>query len=334
MGQCVSSQEKALPGRGKRLAHRSHARGGAARKVPSAQAWGWMLVGLVPAPRALQHVPMRLGLLGFFLIAAAAHAAPSVGWVRASGQLEPSAPARYTPLNLLDGLPDTVWCSRNADALSESISFGFADVVTLTRLDITTGNAASPDTFHAFSRVRKLLLKGPDGTATVTLEDRLSPQPVQLAKPLKGKHFTLEVLDTFSAEDPLAPACLADVLPYSGTTALAGPALKKRLGYEPGRSEVLGLWYAGPDGSPDSTLTFFLDGSWHSAPEGPSGKMKPLSGKWWTKAGELWLSIPGMGKVAARAHVSTKQDASGKPLATLSFEGQVGELKQTFRDRR
>jgi hypothetical protein len=97
---------------------------------------------------------------------------------------------------------------------------------------------------------------------------------------------------------------------------------------------VLGLWYGGPDGAPDRTLTFFLDGTWHSAPEGPSGKMKPLSGQWWTKAGEVWLSIPGMGKVAARPHVSTKPDAAGKPLATLSFEGQVGELKQTFRDRR
>jgi hypothetical protein len=277
---------------------------------------------------------MRLCPLVLTLAAATAHATPSVGWVRASGQLDAATPGRYSPLNLLDGLPATVWCSRNADALSETLAFGFAEAVTLTRLDITTGNAASEETFHAFSRVRKLLLRGPDATATLTLEDKLGPQTVQLAKPLRGKAFTLEVLDTTSAEDPLAPACLADVLPFSGTTALAGAGLRKRLGYQPGRTEVLGLWYGGPEGAPDRTLTFFLDGSWRVQPEGRGGKGRPLSGKWWTKAGEVWLSIPGMGKVEARPRLSAQKDASGKPMLALTLEGQVGELKQTYRDRR
>jgi hypothetical protein len=277
---------------------------------------------------------MRLCLLALLLIGLASHAAPSVGWVRATGQLDASTPARYTPLNLLDGIASTVWCSRSADALSESLAFGFAEPVTLTRLEVTTGNAATSETFHAFSRVRKLLLRGPDGTATVTLEDRLGPQSVQLAKPLRGKNFALEVLDAFSAEDPLAPVCLADVLPFSGTTVLAGAGLSKRLAYQPGRTEVLGLWYAGPEGAPDRTLTFFLDGSWRSLPEGPSAKGKPLSGTWWTKAGAVWLTIPGMGKVDARPHLSPQKDAAGKPVLNLTLEGPVGELKQAYRDRR
>jgi hypothetical protein len=277
---------------------------------------------------------MRFCLPVPLLLAAVVHAAPSVGWVRASGQLDASTPGRYTPLNLLDGLPSTVWCSRNADALSENLAFGFAEAVMLTRFDVTTGNAATSETFHAFSRVRKLLLRGPDGTATLSVEDRLGPQTVQLAKPMRGKNFTLEVLDTYSAEDPLAPACLADVLPFSGTTALAGPALRTRLGYQPGRAEVLGLWYGGPEGAPDRTLTFFLDGSWRASPEGSSGKGKPSSGKWWTKAGEVWLTLPGAGKVQAQPRLSVQKDASGKPLLSLSLEGPVGELKQTYLDRR
>jgi hypothetical protein len=277
---------------------------------------------------------MRMCLSACLLLAATAQAAPSVGWVRASGQLDASTPGRYTPLNLLDGLPSTAWCSRGADALSESLAFGFAEPVTLTRLDVTTGNAATSETFHAFSRVRKLLLRGTEGTATISVEDRLGPQTVQLAKPLRGKNFSLEVLDTFSAEDPLAPACLADVLPFSGTTALAGPALRSRLGYQPGRAEMLGLWYGGPEGAPDRTLTFFLDGSWRAAPEGSSAKGKPSSGKWWTKGGEMWLTLPGMGKVQAQPKLSVQKDASGKPLLTLTLDGPVGELKQTYRDRR
>jgi hypothetical protein len=97
---------------------------------------------------------------------------------------------------------------------------------------------------------------------------------------------------------------------------------------------VLGAWYGGPEGAPDRTLTFFLDGTWRLLPEGAAGKGKPNSGKWWTKPGEVWLSIPGMGKVNAQPRVSTSKDAGGKPLSTLTLEGQVGELKQTFRDRR
>jgi hypothetical protein len=279
--------------------------------------------------------PMRSAPLGAVLLAAAAaHATPTVGWVRASGQLDASTPSRYTPLNLLDGLVSTVWCSRNADALSESLAFGFADPVTLTRLDVSTGNAATVETFHAFSRVRKLLLRGPEATATLTLEDRLGPQTVQLAQPMRGKNFSLEVLDSFAAEDPLTPACLGDVLPFAGATPLAGTVLRKWLVYQPGRTEVLGLWYGGPDGAPDRTLTFFLDGTWRSLPEGPSGRVKPLAGKWGTKAGAVWLTSPGTGKVEARPKVNVQTDATGRPLITLTLEGQVGELKQTFRDRR
>jgi len=272
-------------------------------------------------------------LLLLLLAAPAAQATPSVGWVRASGQLDASTPSRYTPLNLFDGLPATVWCSRGADALSETLSFGFAEPVTLTRVEVTTGNAASEETFHAFSRVRKLLLRGPGGVATLVLEDTPGPQSLPLPKPLRGQAFTLEVLDTYPAEDVLAAACLADFLPFSGTAPLAGPVLRKRLGYQPGGTELLGVWYGGPAGAPDRALTFMLDGSWRLAPEGPSGKGKPLRGSWGMKAGELWLNIPGMGKVQAHPRLVVGE-AGGKPAATLSLEGAVGELKQTFRDRR
>ena len=277
---------------------------------------------------------MRGSALAVVLFAAmAARASPGVGWVRASGQLDASTPSRYTPLNLLDGVPSTVWCSRGADALSEMLSFGFAEPVTLTRFEVTTGNAASEETFHSFSRVRKLLVRGPTDTATVTLEDRLGPQSVSLPKALRGQIFALEVLDTFPAEDVLAPACLADFLPYSGTTPLAGAVLRKHLAYQPGGSELLGVWYGGPVGAPDCSLTFFLDGSWRLAPEGPSGRGRPLAGKWGLKDGEVWLTIPGMGKVEAHPRLS-QSVAGGKPVATLSLEGAVGELRQSYRDRR
>jgi hypothetical protein len=282
----------------------------------------------------MQHGAMRQALLGALLLATFAHAVPKVGWVRASGQLEAGTPSHYSPLNLLDGNPATVWCSRDADALKETLTFGFAEPVTLTRLEVTTGNAGSEEAFRAMSRVRKLLLRGPEATATVTLEDRRGVQSVQLEKPLRGKTFALEVLDSFSAEDPLAPVCLADVVPFAGASPLAGPVLRKRLAFQPGRAELLGLWYGGPEGAPDRTLTFFLDGTWRSLPEGASGRGKPLSGKWWVKAGQLWLTVPGAGKVQGGALLSVQKDASGKALGTLSLEGPVGPLKQTFRDRR
>lgn len=264
-------------------------------------------------------------------------ASPLVGWIRATGQLDAETPARYTPLNLLDGVSSTAWCTRGADALSETVSFGFAEPVKLTRLLVTTGNNSSEESFHAFSRARKLLLRAGEATATFSIEDRREPQSVPLETPLTGKLFTLEVLDAFTAEDPLAAVCLADVVPYAGLNALAGSALKKSLGFQPARGELLGPWYSGPDGAPDRSLTFFLDGTWRSGPEGP-GKVKPLSGKWGVSSGQVWLTVPGVGKVDARAKVNRRPDAAAasrtKPFATLTFDGPVGELKQSYRDRR
>jgi hypothetical protein len=262
-----------------------------------------------------------------FLASSAAGAAPKVGWVRASGQLDAETPARYTPLNLLDGLASTAWCTRGADALSETVTFGFVEPVKLTQLEVSTGNGASAEAFHAFSRARKLLLRGVDATATVLLEDRLGPQTVQLEKPLAGKVFLVEVLDTFAAEDPLAPV-------FAGTTPLAGASLRKALAYQPQRAELLGLWYGGPDGAPDRTLTFFLDGTWRYASEGTgSSHAKPLSGKWWVKAGQVRLTLPGRAKSSVEPQL-VRRAGEGKPFTTLSFGGAVGELKQTFRDRR
>jgi hypothetical protein len=277
---------------------------------------------------------MRPWFTGVALLAAAsAPATPKVGWVRASGQLDAETPSRYTPLNLLDGLSSTAWCTRGADALSESVTFGFAEPVKLTRLDVSTGNGTSSEAFHAFSRVRKLLLRGADATATVLLEDKPGPQSVQLEKPLAGRTFLVEVLDTFAAEDPLAPVCMSDLLPFAGVTPLAGAALRKSLGYQPQRAELLGLWYGGPEAAPDRTLAFFLDGTWRYGPEGTSSHVKPLSGKWWVTAGQAWLTLPGHGKVSLQPQVG-RRSGEGKPVTTLSFAGAVGELKQSFRDRR
>jgi len=266
------------------------------------------------------------------LTAAGADSAPAVGWIRATGQLESENPARYTPLHLLDGIAATAWCTRGGDALSEAVTFGFAEPVKLTRLLVTTGNESSEESFHAFSRARKLLLRSGSASVTFSVEDRREPQSVALEKPLSGKIFSLEVLDSFTAEDPLASVCLGDVLPYAGSTALAGPALRKSLGLQPERAELIGPWYAGPEGTPDRSLTFFLDGTWRSTAEGGSA-VKPLSGKWSLRSGRVWLVIPGLGKVDARPRVTRRADG-GKSAATLSFDGAVGELKQPFRDRR
>ena len=272
-----------------------------------------------------------------FLVPGIVGAAPLVGWIRATGQLDAETPARYTPLNLLDGVSSTAWCTRGADALSETVGFGFAEPVKLTRLLVTTGNNATEESFHAFSRARKLLLRAGEATVTFSVEDRREPQSIQLETPLTGKAFTLEVLDAFTAEDVLAAVCLADVVPYAGLTQLAGAPLRKLLGPQPARAELLGPWYAGPDGTPDRSLTFFFDGTWRSSPEG-SGKVKPLSGKWGVSSGQVWLTVPGLGKVDARPRVNRRPDAAAasrsRPSATLTFDGAVGELKQSYRDRR
>jgi hypothetical protein len=275
---------------------------------------------------------MTAALLGLALAAA-----PTVGYVQATGWFErPSNPAHYQPLNLVDGDLKTGWCSSGGDALAETLTLGVGSPVGVDEVRIATGNQADTNAFHTFARPRKFVLRTEGRASTFAAADTEGIQSVKLDVPLQGTFFALEVLDVEPADDPAMPACISEVQLVSHGKPLAAPP-KKLLGWNAARSALLGTWYAGDEGSPDRSLSFFVDGIWQSRTVvyGEPTRPKTVSGQWgFDKKAGLWMKAPGSGKASVKPIQETKADARGKPRNSLQLSGNLpADLRITFRDR-
>jgi len=275
---------------------------------------------------------MTAALLGLVLAAA-----PAVGYVRASGWYErASNPAHYQPLNLVDGDLRTVWCSSGGDALAETISFGVGAPVGVDEVRIATGNQADTNAFHTFARPRKFVLRTDGRASTFSVADTEGMQTVKLDGPLQGQIFTLEVLDVEPAEDPAASACISEVQLVSHGKPVPGPK-KALLKWNPERARLVGTWYAGDEGNPDKSLSFFLDGTWQfrTAVYDEPTRPKTTTGTWALDRKGLSMKAPGSGKGRVTTEIETKADAHGKGRTTLQLKGGVpAALRVVFRDRR
>lgn len=263
-----------------------------------------------------------------------AWAAGGIGYAQASGYFKKdSRPTQYQPLNLLDGRDLTAFCTPTADPLNDHITFGFKGPVRIDEIKLTTGNNFDESTFNAFSRAKKLVLKGPTGGQTFTVADQRGPQSVTFNPPLQGARFTLEILDLYPADDPDASVCLTDVVFMADGKALNGNWLTTKLKYDKYQSPLMGTWFAGYPGSPDRFLSFFFDGTYRYSFEPydtTRAKEKVLEGTWEAGANQLTLEVPGTkGKVKAKYYKDPAKEGAG---VTLKLDGDVGEdLKQQFR---
>jgi hypothetical protein len=287
---------------------------------------GWAMLGY-PAAR-----PMTAALLGLLL-----SAAPAVGYLQASGWYERSStPAHYQPLNLIDGDLRTAWCSSGGDALAETLTVGVAAPVAVDEVRVATGNQADANAFHTFARPRKFVLRTEGRASTFSVADTEGTQSVKLDTPLQGTLFALEVLDVEPADDPAMPACISEVQLVSHGKPLANPP-KKLLGWNAARSALMGTWFGGDEGSPDKSLSFFVDGTWQARTVvyGEPTRPKLVSGQWgFDKKGALWMKPSGSAQVAVKPIQETKADARGKGRTTLQLSGNLpADLRVTFRDR-
>jgi hypothetical protein len=101
------------------------------------------------------------------------------------------------------------------------------------------------------------------------------------------------------------------------------------------RAALLGTWYAGDDGAPDRSLSFFVDGTWMSRTVvyGEPTRPKVVTGQWGFDKKSLWMKA-GSTKGPVKPIQETKADARGKPRTTLQLSGGLpADLKVTFRDR-
>lgn len=238
------------------------------------------------------------------LVASAATAAPSasggVAYVRATSQLaQDDNPARYNPLNLLDGDPSTVWCeSRSPFGEGEEVTFHFKTAQTVDRVFV----APAPRGGRTVDTVR---VSDGKSTMRVHLAEGAVEQPLKPA--LHGTDFTFTIETTTqtivetppdtpgvapaapsSAAGPLARvACLADVALYHGSQSLTASRARA---FDMGHERLVGAWAAQPLGASEKFLVFALDGTWtwtHRPLLG--GKSKNLSGTYRLQGGRLLL---------------------------------------------
>lgn len=264
--------------------------------------------------------------------AAALAGGGQIGYAQATGYFKKDTrPTLYQPLNLLDSREATAWCSTTADPLSEQLTFGFKDSVTIDEVRVYTGNGFDDSTWKEFSKAKKFSLKGPTGGTKFTLADERGLQAVPIKPALEGARFTLEVLDQFPSDDPDSPVCITDIVFYSEGKPLNGAWLTQKLKYDKGRAGLMGTWFGGPPGAPDHYLSFYFDGTFQYSyePYDPTVKRKAFHGDYDASGGRLTLDVPGKGRVSVKIH----RDKAGDGR-TLNLEGDIPEdLKQTFRDK-
>ncbi|MFZ5445000.1 MAG: NADase-type glycan-binding domain-containing protein [Myxococcota bacterium] len=266
------------------------------------------------------------------LIALPAVAAGPVGYAQATGYFKKdSRPTLYQPLNVLDARDATAWCSPTSDPLNELLTFGFNGPVKLEELRISSGNNFDANTWNDFARARKIAIRSGKQTQTLTLEDLRGAQSVPLNPPMLGSRFTIEILDTYPADDPDAPVCLTDVVFVAEGKALNGAWLTTRLKFDKYTSAVMGTWYAGFEGTPDRFLSLNFDGTFRYSYEPfdtTRNKEKVLQGSYDPSASRIVFEVGGK-KYGVKFSKDPAKKGSGQ---VLSLEGELPEdLKGEWR---
>ncbi|WP_224368321.1 NADase-type glycan-binding domain-containing protein [Hyalangium versicolor] len=279
----------------------------------------------------------HLVLLSLLLVASAplALAAPpaTVGYAQAGDYLDKDAhPDRFSPLNVLDGRDTTAWCAPDGEGAFRGMTIGFKGVATVDEVRVYTGNATERDAFKAYPRAKKITLEGKDTARGFTLEDKRGQQTIPLNPPVSGAWITLEVKDVFPGSEDGAPVCLTDVIFYSEGKPLNGTKLAPNLKYDARTAPLLGTWFGGLEGAPDSFLSFYVDGTYRFVHEPLGGEPSAFTGAYSASNSKLSLELPKKGKVSVKF---TREEADGSSGGyTLALEGDLpDEWKEAFRSR-
>ncbi|MFP2910496.1 discoidin domain-containing protein [Pyxidicoccus sp. 3LFB2] len=269
---------------------------------------------------------MRRLLLAPLLLATSAFASSTVppGYVETSDWLERKAqPERYGPLNLLDGRDTTAWCATGESPAP--ITIGFKDAVSVDEVRVYTGDGTDRAAFKARGRAKKFTLTSVDAARSFKVEDKRGLQAVPLSQPLRGARFILEVVDRFPGTEDDAPVCITDLVFYSGGRALNGTWLASRLKYDARLAPLLGTWFGGLEGAPESFLSFYKDGTYRYTREPlEGGGPTSVTGTYTLSGNRLTVDVPKRGRVTLRL-VKGGEDGVRVPEASIEVEGPLAE---------
>lgn len=248
--------------------------------------------------------------------AASTATAAEVLYARSNGDWKAqSQPAEYSALNILDGKPETVWCSAGTGQ-DAWIEIQLDEAVPLDRVMVRMGNQSSPKAFRAFNRIKSLHLVAGDMTHPMQLADSMDEQRQSL-DPVAHTDRLLLRLKAGYRGTKVRHSCIADVILYRGRRALNGPKLAKAIRRVGPKRPYLDTWVHGPQLHPTHRLMFGInDRFWlQYVPHDPTAESRRESGPFRIKAGQPeirvdrnWVALP------------VKRDDAGRVLK-LKVEG-------------
>lgn len=265
-------------------------------------------------------------------------AAAPVGFARASSSFKSDRrPTLYQPLHLLDGRDATAWCAgAEGDGAGETITVGFKGVATIDALKITTGDAKDEATWKVKNRVRKLVVREERFTREIILADRREPQTYKFDPPIEAERLFFEIAEAYRGSGDAAPTCLSDIVFVSRGKALNGSFLGERLGYDRGRSQLMNLWTAGPEGSPEKFLGLYYDGTFRFryVPLDPDLRGAHHAGEYRLEGRRLLVKFAASAWIDARLKRERIGRDDGRVVTRLVLKGEglPRELRDTFVD--
>ncbi|HTP29824.1 MAG TPA: hypothetical protein VMK12_29720 [Anaeromyxobacteraceae bacterium] len=268
-----------------------------------------------------------LSWLGALLLAAAP-APVTVGYARATSQLKSdSKPALYAPMLALDGRPSTARCEgANGEGVGEGMEIGFRGDAVIDEVRITVGDARDPESFQTHNRIKALELRTDERRHTFVLVDTPEPQSIKLARPIEASRVTLEITAVTRGTGDDNATCLTDIVFVSNGKPIVAPLVDK-LGYDRGRSKLMGIWYAGAQGARDRFLEFYYDGTYRYVyrPFDPEEPGAEISGSYSFDGEWLRLSLPKKGWVEVKA--APQPAADGGSILALDAKALEGTLE-------
>jgi hypothetical protein len=227
--------------------------------------------------------------------------------------------------NLVDHLPNTLWCvtPADSDAAAPSVQFVFKHPVKIDRIVVTKTGAEAPTPLQ-------MTFRNTTGQVEM-LSSRDQTSEYRLTHALQGTAFTLQVRRGGPGKNT-DPICLAEVALFdqsqelTGASADAGDHVP-----QPRATELVGRWAASPLGASEATLVIANDGTWSLIQEPLQGAAAgQLAGTYRVVHGRLSMRLGTQGKwmrvQVERRRVAIDPTDLGAPAAdydTLKLSGSL-----------
>ncbi|HOX43524.1 MAG TPA: hypothetical protein PK668_08000 [Myxococcota bacterium] len=256
-------------------------------------------------------------VLAFVALPLTALAGPSaeVLYARSNGDLDQNEdPARYSALHVLDGKPETVWCSEGSgqDAILE---VQFLKRVSIDKLEVASGHQAGGK-FKAYNRPRRLEVTEADMVHPLELRDKPGRQTLEFDPPLSTDRVIFKFKSGYKGEN--RHLCIADLVFIQGKKPLNGPKLNPIGKGAVDKRPIMDAWVCGPSYSPNRELIFGLGETFRFTylPAEDSDEAIQKTGAWRVEGGAVQLKE---GKEWLPVEV-TKDDAGRVEKVSLEAE--------------